>query len=433
MNSLCLYTKNSSSRLEYILNVLLGESLGLKVSVTKSEEGFLKESGAKINYSDKKMEGILQIVPHSILSDYGVKDYVIEVLSNTRFFKIFFKTGGKEIPFDLFGASFWLLTRYEEYLPHKADHLARFHYRSSLAYQYGFLDVPLVDLWLEELKKSLVNIFPDLQFSSKKYRFTSTIDVDNAYLYKSKGFVRTVAGFIGDLLKRNFSGLNERMAIISGKKEDPFDCYDFLINTHKERKLKCIYFFLLGDYGTNDKNIAATNRNFQELIKHVADYSVTGIHPSFGSNNSVQQLKVEVNRLSNITHRQISKSRQHFSILHFPGTYRDLLQAGISDDYSLGYTNRNGFRASFCHSYRWYSLEDESATALLIHPFVFTETTAEYFAKSGQGDVLSQAKKWIDIVKKYKGELVSVFHNDTLNEGMKENYKQFISLAKAEI
>jgi hypothetical protein len=242
-----------------------------------------------------------------------------------------------------------------------------------------------------------------------------------------------VAGFASDLIKRNFSGIKERISIISGKKKDPFDCYDFLIDTHKEGKLKCIYFFLLGDYGKNDKNIAATDRTFQELIKHIADYSVTGIHPSFGSNNSVQQLKVEVSRLSKITHRQISKSRQHFSILHFPGTYRDLLQAGISDDYSLGYTNMNGFRASFCHSYRWYSLEDESATALLIHPFVFTETTAEYFAKSGQGDLLSQAKKWIDVVKKYKGELVSVFHNDTLNEGMKENYRQFISLAKAEI
>jgi len=107
-----------------------------------------------------------------------------------------------------------------------------------------------------------------------------------------------------------------------------------LIQTHKEDKLKCIYFFLLGDYGKNDKNIASTNRNFRELIKHISDYSITGIHPSFGSNNSVQQLKVEVSRLSNITHRQISRSRQHFSVLHFPGTYRDLLQAGISDDYS---------------------------------------------------------------------------------------------------
>jgi len=92
----------------------------------------------------------------------------------------------------------------------------------------------------------------------------------------------------------------------------------------------------------------------------------------------------------------------------------------------------NGFRASFCHSYRWYSLEDESATSLIVHPFVFTETTAEYYAVSGQGDMLSQAKKWIGVVKKYNGEFVSVFHNDTLNETMKDKYKQFISLAKAE-
>jgi len=81
---------------QYILNVLLGEALGLNVSLTKNESDLLNADGAKINYSDKKIEGAIQLIPHSILSDYGVKDYTVEVQSNARFFKLFLKQAQKK-------------------------------------------------------------------------------------------------------------------------------------------------------------------------------------------------------------------------------------------------------------------------------------------------------------------------------------------------
>src|SRR5690606_3166945 len=111
------------------------------------------------------------------------------------------------------------------------------------------------------------------------------------------------------------------------------------------------------------------------LIKHLADYSLVGLHPSYGSNKQLKQLKKEVSRLGNITHKLITKSRQHFSMLKFPQTYKDLLQAGIIADYSMGYTNQNGFRASYCYPYKWYSLEIESISSLTIHPYCITENS----------------------------------------------------------
>jgi len=107
----------------------------------------------RINYSGNDIPGCLNIEPHIILLDFGVKDYSIEVNNNPNYFKIFFKNDNTEVPFDLFGAAFWLLSRYEEYLPFKTDQFNRFHYKSSIAYQYDFLNVPLINLWLDELKK----------------------------------------------------------------------------------------------------------------------------------------------------------------------------------------------------------------------------------------------------------------------------------------
>jgi hypothetical protein len=410
--------------------MLLGDALGLHVIITNDIEEFREAGMPKLNYSGNDFKDAVNIEPHSILFDYGVKDYSIEVINNQRFFRLFFRNSSQEIPFDMLGAAFWLLTRYEEYLPHKTDQFNRFQYKSSLAYQYSFLEVPLINVWLQELKKILAGKFPELTVKERAYNFVSTIDIDNAFKYKYKGLVRTIAGYVSDMLRNDSTGIRNRTAILLNRNKDPFDCYDFLIRVNSEYGIKAIYFLLLGDYGMNDKNHSASDLRFQSLIKHLGDYAAIGIHPSFGSNNNLQQLKVEVSRLSNITHRQIVKSRQHFSMLKFPQTYQFLLQAGIGEDYSMGYTNVNGFRASYCFPFKWYSLDDEQETSLLVHSFSVTENTLKFYSDKEKKDFIELAEPVIQQVKKAGGEMISIFHNDSFDEKMKNYYKQFVELAR---
>jgi hypothetical protein len=374
------------------------------------------------------MEDAFTIRPHSILFDHGIRDYHLQVNANHPFEKIFFKNTNGSVPFDFFGAAFWLLSRYEEYLPHKSDQYNRFHYKSSLAYQYEFIQIPLVNLWLNEFKKMLFQKFPSLQFTEREYNFLSTIDIDNVYKYKHKGFVRSLAGLISD---KSLKKVRQRIRIILEKEKDPFDCYDFLIDAHKQAGTKAIYFFLLGDYGQNDKNHSSSDLRFQALIKHLADYSMVGVHPSFGSNNNLRQLKVEASRLGNITHKMITKSRQHFSMLKFPHTYKDLLQAGLFADYSMGYTGLNGFRASYCYPYKWYSLDIESVSSLTIHSFCITENNLIAQEKENL-TLIDLANPIVNQVKKFNGELISIFHNDVFTNKIKLFYLQFLNIVKKE-
>lgn len=416
-----------SNRLQYILRTLLNEGLGLETAVTTDPEVWKNSTAAKINYSDAVFENCINIKPHTVLFDHGIRDYHLEVGSHPVFFKVFFKGGGGDVPFDLLGAAFWLLSRYEEYLPHKGDAFNRFHYSSSVAYQYDFIQVPLVNVWLCELQRLLKMQNPEIQFTARKYNFMSSIDIDNVYKFKHKGFVRTIAGLLSD---RSLAKMTERLRIVMNRAPDPFDCYDFLIEANKHAEVPAIYFFLLGDYGPNDKNHSASDLRFQALIKHVADYSWVGIHPSFGSNNNVRQLKVEVGRLNNITHRVITRSRQHFAVLKFPKTYQDLLEAGVFSDYSLGYTNQNGFRASYCYPFKWYSLDIEAASALTLHPFCISENTLIAHSKAKNKDMMELAKPIVEEVKKYGGQMISIFHNDSFSERIRKFYIEFINLAK---
>jgi len=196
---------------------------------------------------------------------------------------------------------------------------------------------------------------------------------------------------------------------------DEFDCYSFLVDTNKKHNTHAIYFFLLGDYGVNDKNHPSSNLHFQTLIKHLADYSIAGIHPSFASNFNVQQLKVEIVRLSSIIHRDIVHSRQHFGMLTFPVTYKALMNAGVKHDYSLGYTNMNGFRASMCFPFKWYNIADEMETSLILHPFCVNDVALDKESKSDQTEAKRILSTVFNEVKAHGGEFIVVFHNDMLS------------------
>jgi len=430
-NGILIYSEKNGPRLKYICDLIFKDVYGLSYAITSNHEEFINYTGARISYSNREADKGIRITPFTLLFEYGVKDHHVEVNGNNLYKHIFFKTPNGALPFDIFSASFWLLTRYEEYLPFIPDQFNRFDISNSLAYQYHFIEIPLVNLWLEKFKKLLSDSYPGLQFGRRKFNFISTIDIDNAYKYRYKGLMRTLGGYLKSILRNNRKELNERMLVLSKRKNDPFDSYDFLLSVQEEFKLKTLFFFLLGDYGVNDKNHPSNNKDFQALIKHLADYSEIGIHPSYGSNTNLYQLKIEVNRLANITHRDIINSRQHFSVLSFPYTYQSLLQSGIVNDYSMGYANYNGFRASFCWPYNWYDLDSEQETSLIIHPFCIIETSIRFHNLATPGNAVSVAKPMIDEVKKYGGELVSIFHNDTLGEepeweGWRNVYRDFI-------
>lgn len=426
-----VYSVKSSPRLKYILNIILKDVFGLDYVLTQNPVQFEQSETIKLNYSTQKFvrDGI-KIAPVSVLFEYGIKDHLIEVNANKEYDKLFFKSSG-DLPFDLLAASFWLITRYEEYLPFKQDKYNRFDVKNSLAFQYDFINIPLVNLWLEQFKKTILNRYPGVVFKKNRYSYVSTIDIDNAYKFKYKGIMREAGGYLKSIATRNFKEVRERTAVLMNRKLDPFDSYKFLLEVQKKNDLNVLYFFLVGDYGVNDKNHPANNKDFQVLIKHLADYAKIGIHPSYKSNNDLNQLKIEINRLANITHRDIKSSRQHFAILKFPETYQALLQTGVVADYSMGYGNYNGFRASFCIPYNWYDLDAEQETPLVIHPFCIIETTLRFTNKATEATALQFTKPIIDEVKKYGGELVTIIHNDTMGsvsewKGWKEVYEQIV-------
>src|SRR4030095_6972305 len=115
----------------------------------------------KINYSKERItETEFRIQNTQLLFEKGCHEQTIECFEINSY-KAFFNTEG-DLPFDIFAASFYLLSRYEEYLPHKRDDYGRYAYENSLAFKEGFLHLPLINIWIEDFKNSLQLKFPSL-------------------------------------------------------------------------------------------------------------------------------------------------------------------------------------------------------------------------------------------------------------------------------
>ena len=410
-----VYSQQLTPRVKYSLNLILRDILKLAVSFTDIESEFEEYNGPKFSYSYRPTGNALNFVPYGLLFERGIEQFEVPVFATDKGIGLF-RVNDSQFPFDLFSATFYLATRYEEYLPHVKDKHGRFSAKHSLAYNADFLGLPVINIWAFELKEILEKKFESLRFKKLNFQIVPTIDVDSAFAYKEKGIVRTVVGISKDIIQTDFVNLKKRLSTLIGNSEDPFEVFDQLIAIQRKFEMKFVYFFLVGDYDKNDKSVSITSRKFQAVIKHVNDYSFVGLHPSFASNDNSEKLAIELTRLSKVLHYPVKYSRQHFLKLHLPDTYRNLMDLEITDDFSMGYPDHSGFRASICTPYYFYDLELEIETNLLLHPFCFMEATYKYYHPAEPESILVEALKLAKEVRKVDGEFCFVWHSDSLSQ-----------------
>lgn len=438
-NKLLVYTPRLSPRLKYIFDLLMTDLIGIDYVFCLQPEEFKKFEGPKISYCDHPLGDEPFFFASRLLFEKGIEDQQINVFE-WKDLPVFFGTHPKYLlPFDVFAASFYLVSRYEEYLPHIKDEHMRFSPQQSLAWQKGFLNRPLVNIWALELKKILAQQFSSLEFTEHHYRYISTFDIDSAYAYREKGLIRHVGSIGLSLINFNIRGIGERLRVLMGLEKDPYDTYDWQLQMAEKYHLRQIYFFLVGDYGEYDKNIPVDgSRSFQSLIKSVADYADVGIHPSYQSNTNRLQLRKEIRRLRTVLKNDIVKSRQHFLKVTFPETFRNLLEFDIREDYSLGYASEIGFRASICSPFPFYDLDLDVSTKLKLTPFMLMDGTLKDYMKLSPEESVERAKQLIDEVRAVNGTFVTLWHNQSVNDreewaGWRTVYEQIVAYAVKDI
>ncbi len=432
-----IYTPHITPRIRYIVQFIFNDILNMAYELTSDVPKFEASELPRINYSEKEIKATIHIVPHSLLSETGIKEQDIHV-TEWKTTKVFFQTGSSQkMPFDIFAASFYLISRYEEYFPHEKDKHGRFRAEDSLAFKNGFSEEPVVDQWALLLAGTIKKQYPNFEIPERKFQYIPTVDIDIAYAYKYKGFGRTSGAFAKALLNFNFADNLKRLKVLTGLEKDPYDTYGFFENLHKSYNLKPVFFFLVGQYGQFDKNHSLKKKEFRELIKKISHIAEVGVHPSYKSNSNFEALEKEISALSRVYGRKVEKSRQHFLKLTIPETYRNLIKLGITDDYTMGFASKPGFRAGTCTPFYFYDLEKEEQTSLKVFPFQVMDGTLNHYMKLNREEALQKIQTLVKAVKRVNGTFISLWHNESVGEqreweGWSGVYEGMLKICKSE-
>lgn len=454
-----LFAHQNSPRLHYLIEEVFSRRLGMTITLTHQFDDFLSASATKkIAYTPTPIDVAgdnqpLWVHQSELIFESFVRDFAYEPTMQT--FSVSqlkasdtcpFQTisglfpckssaslDDQHIPFDLFSAIFWCLTRYEEVqwglvqgTPSaskglSADPHGRYPAAQSLLYRLKCLDTPIVDQWVW-----LLGYLLDAQ-PNKSFQIIPTADIDMALRFGGRSWYLQAAGMVRDLVKSP-SLVLDRIAVWFGKK-DPYamdqGTLQILGNYGQEAAPYSPKLFLLGATPRSKRNKQisqhAINAELERLKKPLfGSTALMGIHPSWQEkNNALKTLTAWRNEYETFESSLGFKpkdARLHFIHLHLPHTYQLLTQLNIENDWSMGYPDAVGFRAGTSIPFKWYDITQERATDLQIFPFCIMDVTCKNYLKLSDEESIVLGDQLKQTIQALGGVFCFIFHNESVSE-----------------
>jgi len=332
-----------------------------------------------------------------------------------------------DLGLDIFGSSFFMLTRYEERLKHAPDQYGRFLSTSSLAYQENFLIRPIVNEYLEILWACLKQLWPSLQRKDRSFQFELTHDVDEPFTYLFSSPSRLLRRMGRHVLDGNLrAAITQPMKCMLTKcgdiSADPAYTFPYIMDMSERYNLVSTFYFIChrtkkmgGDYDLFHPRI-------RSLLKSIAQRShKVGLHASYSSYNNRDQLKKEFKALLKVCkqeniYQKSWGSRQHYLRWKTPLTFSILDDAGLDYDSTLSFVDHIGFRCGTCYEYPIFDLQSKQKLNLKERPLIVMDGTLldpRYMWLSRE-KAYEKVVNLKNICRKYNGRFVLLWHNSQL-------------------
>ena len=387
---------NNIHERRYIIGILFNEFLGLKYAI---------EVGSKdyeiISPNKKKL-----IIKDTFFNKYP-KD--LEYLKLKNIPRDIYKL-------DIFALSFFMLTRWEEYVNKNRDAHNRFPAIESLAYKQGFLNRPIVNEELEKLKKRLLALDSNLKFKKREFELILTHDVDNLYFWKSGGQLLRI--LIGDILKRKdiklaFNRIKEYFLVKMSKVKDPFDTFDWLMDRSEAIGVKSRFYFMSGGVTKHDNNYKIDEPKALELMEKIKKRGhIIGIHPSYNAYNNFEQFKKEKELLERVCKCKIDEGREHYLRFEVPITWQIWEDNGMKIDSTCGYADKEGFRCGTGDEFSVFNILTRKKLKLKERPLIYMDDNHySYNREISNEKSFIKVRSLIEKSKKYNINISILFHN----------------------
>ena len=421
-----IYCNKISPRLEYIFNHILNSILNKKFSFTNSESEFSNFSGFKFSYADKPISSELFFQQVGLLYEKGLENHEVKIFEWDDI-KCFFRVDKKSaMPFDFFSASFFLLSRYEEYLPHKGNKKSQYKYHESIAFKENFIELPLIDIWIEKFK-SILEEKLKIKFNNNKQ--ISTIIISSLYPYKyiNKYPFESLLIWFKNLINLNLWEVIEHFFVLFKIKMDPWQIDQHLKELLLSTNTRILFFFSFSSESYFKRETPKTNHNFKKFIKEVYDNYQIGLIPSDKALKKNKTLELENKDISNLIHNKSDKILLREGLKKISQDYKPFFSLDYANDFSMGYKDILGYRASTSLPFFFYDLSNETKTNLYVTPFV---VHFKLLNKMGTKDAIEKIQKLREMTKKKYFNLCIILDNRLFENSVKNKKRRlkFLSI-----
>jgi hypothetical protein len=406
-----IHVSKITPRKEYLFKHVFKRLLQQDYQLTIDLKEFVEHKGVKLSYGLKPLGDELYIWSYGLLDENGIEIHDIKQCTWNSLPAFFAAPRSSKIPFDVFSATFYLITRYEEYLPQVKDDHGRYDPAESIAVKAKFIQLPIIDIWAQHLLAKLNEVFETNLSRSRETTATVAIETSNLRKYKWRGLIPNVISIFLQLKSLQLKQVVRQCMVHLGVSKDPYDNEDYILSKLSEasgqrRSLgnsskQVLFFFHLGSGKLNNP---FRNKKFIETVKHIADYVKIGLR--YSENCTSQDMKLEARRFEQIFTQPLVQTMAAHSKIEIPGHYKQLVDVDKIQDYSMGYVNMPGFRAGTSMPYYFYDLDYEVQTPLLIHPYALHYKSIEGRMLNGQKQIIQQIA---DRVREVSGDFIVMF------------------------
>ena len=400
---------------EYVFHVLLREMLGLEYRVE-----YESVAGQALYLPNGKVLEIEDWFP--ILDASDNREFPIRLSGSWLVNSSLPQSSNSPIP-DLFAASFFLLTRWEEKASISRDVHGRFPAKESVAWKHGFLNRPVVNEWVDWLWEHLVRCGWQGARKKRQFKLSVSCDVDHPRLWWSKAeWVKTLGGAIFKRMDLKEAGYWLRNNVFS--KKDPYDVYDEGLDLFEKNNIVAQFNFMGDRPRSSDCWYPLQHPFVQGLIRKIADRGhKIGFHPSYEAFDSQEVFERELASLRKISPIEISSGRQHYLRFDAPQTWQMWEAAGLQEDCTLGYPEAAGFRCGICHDYPVFDTIQRKMLNLREKPLLAMDITLALYRGYTPEKASAILSALRSEVEKHGGDFTILWHNSSWNTAFWEDWK----------
>lgn len=316
---------------------------------------------------------------------------------------------------DLIASTYFLISRYEEFINPNTnrDTHGRYIGKQSIPAKANFIHRPIIEEYGKLLRNLLEQTGISLPPIPQKINYIYlTHDVDSITNY------RRLRGLIGGILRRE--NLTTILKSLINIKNDPAYTFTWILRQDNLLPTATQIYFIKATRNTTGFDRPTYNlqgKNFKYLIKEILKSSpnaIFGLHASYKSGDTPDIIHDEQRLLQYaIENQQVTTARHHYLRSLQPNDMESLIDAHITDDFTMGYADIAGFRLGTCRPVRFINPKTKRLTSLTLHPLTMMDCSLSetHYMNLNYKEALSYAQTLIKQTQKYNGDLCLLWHN----------------------